>query len=234
LWDVPGFVERIVQQEREAKLRKEAALRVVLALPPSERRQVLAELILHEEAEGDDAPPKQRAVPASPPAPAAAVPGAEGRRGTFTDMAAAYVLAHPEGVKTAEVGKAIGQDVSSVDGSLRQGLRRGTIARKGRLWVPAVTNGASRANGVAKQPEKPRKKTIRDLIEQVFASNGNKPLGVAALYDALTSLKADINRSSVDGEMNRMRLSNLLKQTGTGPNGGGLYKLATEATTRPS
>ncbi len=233
-----SVVERLVQEAREKQRRaerKEAARKAVLALAADDRRELVAEMILLIEEEE-----RRAGVPA---ATALTTNGASGNGAnghavvtpfekpqSFTDKAEAFVLARPQGAKTREVADGIGQDVSSVDGSLRLAMKRGRIARVGKLWVPVSslkkTNGAS-------APQQTRT-TIRDLINQVFASNGNTPIGAAALYEALRALKPDINRSSVDGEMNRMRKDNLLVQVGVGPNAGGLYKLNKEASTRPN
>lgn len=205
-----SVIERIVEQARKAKERKAAVLSAFRSLEASERREVLADLILEAEAEAQ--PTAERAPSTN---------GQPGQSGSFTDRAEAFVLAHPDGVTTRQVADAIGQDVSSVDGSLRNAMKRGRITRTGRLWVPVASAET------AKTP----KTTIRSLIERVFAEGDNKPLGAAALFEALKRFQPDINRSSVDGEMNRMRKDNLLIQVGVGPNGGGIYKLAKEADT---
>ncbi len=222
-----SVVERLVQEAREKQRRaerKEAARKAVLELSADDRRELVAELILLVEDEERQPRPEAPQVTSVPAVPIATAPTK-----SFTDRAEEFVLAHPDGVKTREVADGIGQDVSSVDGSLRLVMKRGTITRKGRLWLPIT----KKANGAAKH-EVPGRITIRDLINRVFASNGNTPLGAAALYEALKRLQPDINRSSVDGEMNRMRKENLLVQVGVGPNGGGLYQLAKEASTRPN
>jgi hypothetical protein len=218
-----SVIDRIVEQARESKRRKENIIAAVAALSPEERREVLAELIL--QAEADEA--KTSSTPEKRPRARRRVAGPET---TYTEKAEAYVLANPQGVKTVDVSKAIGQDASSVDGTLRNLMKRGRITRQGRLWVPVPT----KTNNVAAQPPRPERMTIRDRITQVFKDNGNKPLGAAELFEALKRVEPEINRSSVDGEMNRMRKDNLLVQAGTGPHGGGLYNLKTEATTRPA
>lgn len=207
-----SLADRIVQQARESKQRKDAALAAVLALPLEQRREVLAELITRAEAEE---------TTSTAPKVVAGQAGTPWESGSFTDKAEAFVLAHPKGVSTRQVSGAIGQDVSSVDGSLRNASKRGRISRQGRLWAPVpFEEGGLPATD---------KLTIRDKINQVFGSNGNAPLGAAALTSAIHALYPDINRSSVDGEMNRMRNANLLLQVGVGPNGGGIYKLTEEA-----
>ena len=209
-----GAVDRILQLERDRKKREEerqkrqsAAFSVVMALPDEDRDSVLAQLI-------DAVEKAAKAVPGTKPK---AVPTAKVNGASYVDMAEAFVQAHPEGTKTRQVGDGIGQDVSSVDGSLRQALKRGTIERRGRLWYPKAKGTAAKAG--------PRKKTIRDLIYEVYAIE-KKDLGALGLYEALMKLKPDINRASVDGEINRMKAAKLLVQVGTGPNNGGLYALS--------
>lgn len=236
-----GVVERILEQAREAKRRKAEVYQAIVSLPVdaqrevvaaalnvlpvSAQRELLAELITKIEAAESSAPVIAAANGGAASTSPAAVSSTA--KQSFTDKAEAFVLARPAGVKTRDVADGIGQDVSSVDGSLRAAMKRGRITRRGRLWLPLP----QKANGASKH-EAPGRTTIRDLISRVFASNGNTPLGAAALYEALKRLQTDINRSSVDGEMNRMRKENLLVQVGVGPNGGGLYQLAKEASTR--
>lgn len=198
----------------ESKKRKAAVLQAFIALPQSEQHEVLADVIAHIEATD---------VATLRTAPVRAMPtGSPNQTQTFVERAEAFVLAHPDGVKTAEVSKAIGQDVSGVDGSLRQAVKRGRIERQGRLWVPA-----GRTLAAEEPTTKPQGRiTIRDLIVRVYSENSNTPLGASALYEALQALQPDINRSSVDGEMNRMRTASLLKQVAVGQNGGGQYVLA--------
>jgi len=203
------------QQEAERKKREDAAFSVVMALPAPERAAVLARLIKAFESAA-------AAASAKPPeAKAKAEPKTNTQ--SFVDLAEAFVLAHPEGVKTRQVADGIGQDVSSVDGTLRLVVKRGSIERRGRLWFPK-----RKSNGVAAKA-KPKKKTIRDLICEVYASE-KRNLGALEMYEGLKRIKPDINRASVDGEINRMKNNKppLLVQVGNGPHGGGLYALSND------
>ena len=219
-----GVVDQIVQQERErrrleeeAKKRQDAAYNVVMALPVDEQPAVVVRLLDAFAARGqrEPAPKAAQSAPKAEPSTNGAA-----RRETFVDKAEAFVLAHPEGVKTRQVADAIGQDVSAVDTTLRQVMeKRKTIDRRGRLWIP---KGAP-ATHAAKKP----KHGIRELIYEAFAAEKG-PLSSAGIYRALQKLKPDINKSSVDGEINRMRYvakPALLVQVGMGENGGGLYNL---------
>lgn len=212
-------IESLFQDALERKQRRNAALEAVRALPPQDRREVIAELI-ELERQAEPVPAKHRVVPQ--PAKTPAVKGQ-----TFTDKAEAYVLGYPEGVDTAAVARAIGQDVSAVDGTLRQVMsKRGTIKRdRGRWWptnavLPALPD-------VGPPAEAPPRTTIRNLIVRAFSDRSNAPLGTAQLFTDLQQLEPRINRASVEGEMVRMRKDKLLIQTGVGPNTGGLYKLVT-------
>ncbi len=140
---------------------------------------------------------------------------------SFVEKAEEYIRAHPEGVRTRDVAKAIGQDVSNVDGTLRILLKRGDIVRdqQNRKWYPA----SAPLQKAETKPE-PEKMTIRELIYAVFAVE-KAPLGAAALYKGIQKMKPDINRSSVDGEINRMKKDKLLVAVGTAPHGGSLYNL---------
>lgn len=223
-----SVVERIVAEAREAKRRKDAAVAAVLALPVDHQREVLAELIQHVEAQEAAKPATNGPDESAPKNGASNQAGHPNwKSGTYTERADAFVLAHPEGVKTRDVAEAIGQDVSGVDGTLRILLKKGRVRRDGRLWLPPLptphgSNGAAGTNGSASRP---RRVTIREKIEQVYQVNRNTPIGASALFDALKLIDTAINRSSVDGEINRMKAADLLVQVGTGPHGGGLYKL---------
>jgi hypothetical protein len=74
---------------------------------------------------------------------------------------------------------------------------------------------------------KKRTQTLRDLIYEVYAMEKG-PLTAAAIFRGCQKLRPDVNRSSVDGEINRMRhvaKPALLVQVGTGENGGGVYNV---------
>lgn len=208
------------QQEAERKKREDAAFSVVMALPAPERAAVLARLINAFENAAAGSPTKPVVVAATKPDPAT-----KANTPSYVDLAEAFVLAHPEGVKTRQVADGIGQDTSSVDGTLRIVLnKRKTIERRGRLWFPK-----KKANG-ATVKAKPQKKTIRDLIGEVYAASEKKHLGALEMYEGLKRIKPDINRASVDGEINRMKTNKppLLVQVGNGPHGGGLYALSND------
>ena len=63
--------------------------------------------------------------------------------------AEAYVILHPEGVRTADVATAIGQDVKAVDGTLRQVTKRGTVYydKESRAWYPSNATSKKGAPG---------------------------------------------------------------------------------------
>jgi hypothetical protein len=223
LWAM-NVVDQIVAEERERKKREEdkrrredAAYDVVMALPEDGQRAVLVRLI---DAAAVRREPSKSEEPKPSSAPKSQTNGA-GRSETFVEKAERYVLLHPEGVKTRQVADAIGQDVSAVDTTLRVVMnKRETIERRGRLWFPKGTVNA--------EASKPKKNGIRELIYEVFAVEKG-PLSSAAIYRGLQKLKQGINKSSVDGEINRMRHHStppLLVQVGTGENNGGLYALA--------
>lgn len=190
-----------------------------MALSPAERRTVLVRLIEVIEREATTSQPESAVVQLAPPVAVKTEVAVVTRGPSYVDKAEAFVLSHPNGVRTREVAEGIGQDVSAVDGSLRIALnKRGTIERRGRFWFPKGKETAP--------PPKPEKKTIRDLICEAFAAEG-RPLSAAELYEAIQRIKPDINKSSLDGEINRMKYHHppLLTTADTGPHGGGIYKL---------
>jgi len=212
-----SIVDRIVQLEREKKNRQDAAYAVVRALPPDERRAVLARLIDDEESNAgsgvqpDAAPSPAAASPAQPARPT--IPG-----NTYIEKAVAFIREHPEGVLTREVAEAIGQDTSNVDGTLRQAVSKKLVEHRERKWFPAPP--------VRLVKDKAPKKTIRDLITEVFMSDSNAPRGAAKIFQDVAKLKADINRASVDGEISRMKKEDppLIERVDTGTTGW-LYRL---------
>lgn len=198
-----GVIDQILQEERDRKAREDAAYAAVMALSRESRRSVLVRLIDAEEGTR----PTQTV---------------RAQGGSFTDKAEAFVLSNPNGVRTRDVASAIGQDVSSVDGTLRQAMRRGNIRRDGRLWVP---QGGVPVREPKKEPERrPRKPGHRDRITEVLVRAG-QPLGVLAIFEALKEKFPDINRASVEGEIHRMKQAGLMHQVGIGANNGGLYAL---------
>jgi hypothetical protein len=224
-----SVLDRVQHETAQKKQRDHAvntAAALIIALPREQRAGALSEMIAKIDlAEAEEAaaskPTNEPPKVASNGAPPVEKVETDGR--SFVEKAEEYIRAHPEGVRTRDVAKAIGQDVSNVDGTLRILLKRGDIVRdqKNRKWYPA--------NAPAQKPEtKPEKMTIRELIYAVFAVE-KAPLGAAALYKGIQKIKPEINRSSVDGEINRMKKEHppLIVAVGTAPHGGSLYNLAT-------
>lgn len=206
-------------QEKAAKAkRRRAADLIIESMSEEERREYIADWILR--IEGAAPAPQQQPSSAetnnAPPPP-------KGRRETFVDKAERCVLDHPEGIRTADVATGIGQDVKSVDGTLRHAAeRRGSIYydKATRCWYPKGVRPSKKGE----QPARGRRITIRDLIYQVFAAE-RRPLGALELYQCVQKIKSDINRTSVDGEINRMKKDKLLVRVGDGPNNGSLYNV---------
>jgi len=185
-------------------------------LPIEEQRRMVTLLVV------SVPPPPEAAEPesprAAPPPPKQAEPSGHG---SYVDKAEAYVLAHPEGVETAQVGKAIGQTTMNADGSLRQVMKnRKTIERRDRKWFPA-----------ADAPAQPSKNTIRTKIINVFLAM-KKPLDSTDIWEAVKRLDPNINRGSFEGEMNRLRRDRLITaiEGKQGKHGSGVYVLANGGT----
>ena len=202
-----SVVDRIIQLAKERQARIEAARATLRSLAPDERREVFVDFVAMVEADARaevDAPPEPTVAPTKIEPPAA--------EGTFTDKAEAFVLKHPEGVKTSDVSKAIGQKVESVDGTLRSVWKsRKTIERRDGLWFPSPKAPAN------------KRKTHRALIAEVMAA-GNRPMGAGDVIAAVQQLDAERKRESLEAELHRMREDRLIAQQGT--NGrGSLYVL---------
>lgn len=217
-----SVLEDIARRQQEKVQRIDAAFAIVMALAPDERDAVMLRLVTALEAgaaPGTPVEPNAPAVVAVVSAtPVSEPPRAEWTEGTFTERATAYIQAHPEGVKTADVAKAIGQDTKNVDGTLRILVTRGLIERRDGKWWP-------KAQKPAKTTEPTKKVTIRDVITQVLTENGNAPMTSAAIYGGCAAINAKLGRPSVEGEINRMKKDELLVSAGS--NGrAGLYALA--------
>ena len=238
--------DQIVADAREAKERRQAADKALAALsaekrvefvrdaafhlPLEQQRQLVADLIVRVEGAEPPRPPdppKQEAKvpPAEPkvaPPPPPNPPKPNGG-GSYVDKAEAYVLAHPEGVETPEVGKAIGQKTANADGSLRQVMNnRKTIERRDDKWFPKVSADAA---------EPPARNTIRTKIINVFLAM-KKPLDSTDIWEAAKRLDPNINRGSFEGEMNRLRRDKLIVaiEGKQGKHGSGVYVLANGGT----
>lgn len=207
-----SLVNQIVQQAREKKARREAAIAAVMGLPLDERRDVLADLIMLAEAEEQ---PVTAPKPQEPPTSASAGQ----KRRTYVDRAEALILASPNGLTTTEIARAIGQAPTNADGTLRQLLKRGTVERRDGKWYPVSVSSAPVVGA------KPKAKTLRGLITEVLTT-ANTPLGATDIFNGLVRLKPDAKRPSVDAELVRMRHDKLLVQKGVGANNGGLFVLA--------
>lgn len=210
-----------IQQVHEKKKRHENAVsnvaKIVMALPSEERAAVMADIIAlidqTEAAEQDGLP---RPAVGTVGVPTIAV--AEDKPRLYVDLAFDFIKAHPEGVRTRDVAKAIGQDVSNVDGTLRTLLKRRLVERTNRKWYPAKS-------APSQAESKPEKLTIRDMIYKVYSTEKG-PLAASGIYKGCQKIKPDINRSSVDGEIMRMKAVRLLSAVGRAPNGGSLYALS--------
>jgi hypothetical protein len=155
---------------------------------------------------------------AAPPTPSPKPTG-----GSYVDKAEAYVLAHPEGVTTPEVAKAIGQKTMNADGTLRQVMNvRKTIEHRDRKWFPKASDSYS---------TEPVKKTIRSTIFAVFAA-AKKPLDSMDIWEGAKKLTPDINRGSFENEMNRLRRDKLIVavEGRHGKHGSGVYVVANGGT----
>lgn len=196
-------LDRIIQERKERKTRREAAIAAVMALPAEDRHEVLAELItlLDTDAEIQAQPEPVKEVSALVEAV-----------GSFTDRAEVFVLRHPGGVTTAEVGTAIGQKTTSVDGTLRSLCNtRKTIERRDGKWFPAA------------KPPATRRRTHRDLISEVLIA-GKRPMGASDIISEIQKIDAERKRESLEAELHRMREDGLLAAEGS--NGrGALYVL---------
>lgn len=211
------ILERLTQS-REKKRRHEgfveAVVKVLAGVPADERLDVLTDAIdFIAKLDGHDVVIEAEA----PPQPVAKAPPVAQR--PYRDVALDYIRAHPEGVRTRDVAKATGQDTSNVDGTLRTLLSKGLISRdkKRRLWFPVPS--------APKPHAKTERVTIREIINKVFAAEGG-PLAANTIFKAAQKLKPEINRSSVDGEIMRMKAARLLNPVGRAPHGGSLYALS--------
>lgn len=215
------ILERLTQS-REKKRRHEgfveAVVKVLVGVPADERLDVLTDAIdCIAKLDGHEVVIEAKA---SVPEKAPAKPAAVAPQRPYVDVALDFIRAHPEGVRTRDVAKATGQDTSNVDGTLRTLLSKGLISRdkKRRLWFPAPS---------APRPKtKSERVTIREIINKVFAAEGGGPLAANTIFKGAQKLKPEINRSSVDGEIMRMKSARLLNAVGRAPHGGSLYALS--------
>jgi len=189
-------LDRIVQDRKERKVRREAAISAVMALPLEDQHEVLAELISLLETPLEIKEPSEGVS----------------SEGSFTDRAEAFVLQHPSGVRTGEVAEAIGQKAPSTDGTLRSICKtRKTVERRDGKWFPSM-----------KAPNL-RRKTHRDLISNVLAK-GKRPMGAGEIVAGVQEIDADRKRESLEAELHRMREDGLIAAEGS--NGrGSLYVL---------
>lgn len=207
--DGVSVVDRIIQNAKERKARRDTAIAAFRSLPVEDRQEVLAELIgLVEEDASQDAP--HPAEPQQTPQ-TTAEPDDAAEKGTFTDKGEAFVLQHPEGVTTRQVATAIGQKVESVDGTLRSVVKyRGTIERRDGKWWP-------------KSPDAQKRVTHREIISQVLAA-ANRPMGAGDIIAAVQAIDPERKRESLEAELHRMREDGVIVQKGS--NGrGALYVL---------
>lgn len=169
-----------------------------MALDEDDREEVLAELIALVE-QGSQARDKSDAT----------TPEVDL---SFTDKAEAFVLAHPTGVSTSQVGQAIGQKITSVDGTLRSLCKsRRTIERRDGRWFPAA------------RPSSGKAPSHRDAIMAVLMDS-KRPLGAGEIIGFVQQAFPDRKRPSLESEIHRMRGDKILGEMGT--NGrGALYGL---------
>jgi hypothetical protein len=209
-----SVVDRIIQNAKERKARRDTAIAAFKALPAEDRHEVLAELIGLVEADAGDDPPDANEAQQPPQTPARASEGPE--TATFTDKGEAFVLQHPEGVTTRQVATAIGQKVESVDGTLRSVVKyRGTIERRDGKWWP-------------KSPDGQKRVTHREITSQVLAA-ANRPMGAGDIIAAVQAIDPERKRESLEAELHRMREDGVIVQKGS--NGrGSLYVLTNGGT----
>lgn len=216
-----SVLDNIARRQHERVQRIDAAFAIVMALAPDERDAVMLRLVTALETDAAPGAPVEPGTPATvaavSPTPVSESPVVP-TEGTFTERAAAYIQAHPDGVKTADVARAIGQDTKNVDGTLRILVTRGVIERRDGKWWP-------KAQKPAKTTEPAKKVTIRDVITQVLTEQGNAPMTSAAIFGGCAAINSKLGRPSVEGEINRMKKDELLVSAGS--NGrAGLYALA--------
>ncbi len=195
--------------------RREFLLRAVSSLGANDRRLVVTDLLLLDEA--DDGEPVVGSKPKPPTSDATDGATTEQgnpreRRGTSVDRVELFVLAHAEGVTTREVAEATNQEMPNTDNALRQAVKRGTIERRDNKWFPA-----------AKKPSASGRRTIRTVIIEVMdASDG--PLDSTDIWQAALKIEPKLVRGSFENEMNRLRKERLIKSVGTGgKHGSALY-----------
>lgn len=219
---------RLLQEKAARDKRRQVADTAIMAMSEEERRGFIADWLLRLES-GNSKSSKTKGAKRYEDKPAPA-PASRTRGGTYVDNAERVVLDHADGIRTVDVGTAIGQDVKNVDGTLRQAARRQTIFydKATRKWYPVSAKHKVKADGAKGPPPKPKRVYIRDLVYQVYATE-RRPLTAMEVYHGIQKLKLDINRTSVDGEINRMKKDHLLVQVGVGANNAGLYNVTSGA-----
>ena len=140
------------------------------------------------------------------------VPVSDGNRGSFVDRAYEFLLSQKAGATTKQVSAAIGQKAGPTDSTLRLLVAKTVVSRRDKLWF-------------AKAPPKSKEPTLTQTIRQVFASNGNRPLGASDLFAAVQGTLPNVRKGSLDTLVSRMRKRGELVQNGSGARGG-LYQLA--------
>lgn len=223
-----SVVDQIVQERKQRKERRLALIASVRALPREDRQEVLAELHALEEADADaDAkrvvlvsvpvPVRVEPVSLAPPVePESQVTSKKAKTGSYVDQAEKLVLASPNGITTADVGKLIGQKTANADGTLRQVAdTRGTIERVDGKWWPKK-----------EATPKPTRKTHRKALLEVLAA-ATHPMGQGDIIAEVQRIDPNRPTESLEQDMTRMRADRLIAESGT--NGRGNLYVITNA-----
>lgn len=190
-----NLADKIRQEARAKEQRIETALSAIEALTPDEAQIVYVKL--ERKILGESAPARARPSTPAPEKPKSEKPkkvkaSASSKRKptkndlhkhapknpTFASRAEKFVLANPRGVRTYEVGKAIGQPLSNVFVTLKLLADQGRVERHGERYKTLWT-----APGV--KPDA-RIETIDDAIIEVLSKRG--PLNGNAIHEAVKKL----------------------------------------------
>lgn len=169
-------------REREAVERQawvNAMLRDYLARPRAYQQDLLSAIVKAEKSHADTErqPPARTEVLAPISAD------------SFADKALAFVTKHPDGVRGADIARAIGQGPENVGGTTRNLEKRGLIEKRGRAWV---------ATPKAAEP----RLTIEQAILRVLADG--KPRGGAELFHDVARIWPDAKKQTVIAQAVRM------------------------------
>lgn len=214
----PGFQKA---QEKELRLAPlEASFR---GLPREWQFELIARLSYVAETATGDTTQNSLRVPSE--AEAAQIRWQDKRPTKYVDRAETFVRAHPEGVTTAEVSKAIGQKSKNADVSLRCLLKRGSVERRARKWWPLNSQNTVGSSETRSSEATELRHSVRELILEVLAREESDPLSASAIYHKIKELHPKAVKGSIDGQIFHMRKKGLIFAAGS--NGrGSLYALS--------